>query len=171
MSKKKLKSIPSDLTKNTDAQEEIDHDDTYNDDESMISDNCQIDGSLGDDTMNDEDLMFSDSSLFENTQEELLVDFADQSLTSYKSLASGLSQSSDPSQSSYESLASDPSLGDDTLVGDESLSVSVNASSIDSIFIDDDTLTGDEPIGSLQTDEEIESINIDHDEDHQAYKS
>ena len=154
MSKKKLKSIPSDLTKNTDAQEEIDHDDTYNDDESMISDNCQIDGSLGDDTMNDEDLMFSDSSLFENTQDELLVDFADQSLISYESLASDQSQSSDQS------------LGDDTLVGDESLSVSVNASSIDSIFIDDDTLTGDEPIGSLQTDEEIESINVDHDEGH-----
>ena len=165
MSKKKLKSIPSDLTNYTDAQEEIDHDDTYNDDESMISENRQIDGSLGDDTMNDEDLMFSDSSLFENTQEELLVDFADQSLTSYESLAS------DSSQSSYESLASDPSLGDDTLVGDESLSVSVNASSVDSIFIDDDTLTGDESIGSLQTDEEIESINVDHDEDHQAYKS
>ena len=159
MSKKKLKSIPSDLTKNTDAQEEIDHDDTYNDDESMISDNCQIDGSLGDDTMNDEDLMFSDSSLFENTQDELLVDFADQSLISYESLASDQSQSSDQS------------LGDDTLVGDESLSVSVNASSIDSIFIDDDTLTGDEPIGSLQTDEEIESINVDHDEGHPVDES
>ena len=53
MSKNTLKSISSDLINHSNVQEEVDHDDTYNDDESMSREDRQIDVSLKGDTIND----------------------------------------------------------------------------------------------------------------------